>query len=96
MKLTEAQIQLQIIEALRFDGWLCVRNAQGAFAHKGYADWTIIKKGRVIFMEIKTATGRQSQSQLEFMHVVRCAGGEYMLVRRLEDVAELLEKVSLT
>ena len=44
-----------------------------------------------IYLEVKTATGRQSKSQKEFQERI---GGYYYLVRGIEDVIEAFDKVS--
>ena len=44
-----------------------------------------------IYLEVKTATGRQSKSQKEFQERI---GGYYFIVRSVDDVIEAFDKIS--
>jgi hypothetical protein len=48
-----------------------------------------MRDGRTVWVEAKTATGKQSEYQVEFERCVLAAGGEYRLARGLEDVTDL-------
>lgn len=51
----------------------------------GVSDLIIITDKWTIFVEVKTQTGVQSESQKRFQSIVEALGYEYMLVRSLED-----------
>ena len=51
----------------------------------GVSDLIIIQPDRVLFVEVKTETGRQSPKQKEFQSVVELMGYPYLIVRSLED-----------
>lgn len=51
----------------------------------GASDLIIIFPGKLIFVEVKTDTGRQSDVQKEFEKRVNALGFEYWLVRSLEE-----------
>jgi len=51
----------------------------------GVSDLIIIETNRVIFVEVKTETGTQSQKQKDFQAKVEALGYCYLLVRSLED-----------
>ena len=51
----------------------------------GISDLIVITKNEVIFVEVKTQTGRQSKKQKEFQSKVETLGYKYLLVRSLED-----------
>lgn len=56
----------------------------------GVSDLIIIKpNGQLIFIELKTETGRQSDSQKEFEQRVKLLGYEYHLIRSLKEFIEL-------
>lgn len=57
----------------------------------GVSDLVIVSPGEVIFVEVKTPTGRQSPSQKEFQTTVEALGFRYILVRSLEDFKKQLE-----
>ena len=51
----------------------------------GVSDLIIIKPNEVIFVEVKTEIGKQSDKQKEFQQIVETLGFKYLLVRSLED-----------
>lgn len=59
------------------NGWYVIRNQQNIGSHKGLADFTVIKDGLVIFVEVKGDKGRQSQAQKEFGNNIKKHGGYY-------------------
>lgn len=52
---------------------------------KGASDCIIVRNAQVLFVEVKTNTGRQSKEQIEFQQTVEALGFRYILVRSLED-----------
>lgn len=52
----------------------------------------ILRGGRFIAVEVKTAKGRQSKQQKSFERMVRSMGGIYVLARSVEDVVEVLDE----
>lgn len=58
----------------------------------GTSDLLIIApKGKVIFCETKTATGKQRDSQKQFQATVEKLGHIYILARTVNDVLEVLK-----
>lgn len=57
----------------------------------GVSDVVIVREREVIFVEVKTPTGRQSPSQKEFQNAVESLGFRYLLVRGLEDFKKQME-----
>lgn len=51
----------------------------------GVSDLIIVNNKEVIFVEVKTETGKQSPRQIEFELSVKKLGHRYLLVRSLED-----------
>lgn len=58
----EALLQAKIIKALEADGWFVLKLIQTN--KNGIPDLEIIKTGRVIFLEIKSESGKVSDLQL--------------------------------
>jgi len=56
----------------------------------GCSDLIIALKGKVIFVEMKTAYNGQSDAQLEFQQSVEALGFEYKIIRTLEAFKELV------
>ncbi len=87
----ETYIRKAVVDALRLAGWFVYYNMNfGIGQHKGLADLTAMKDGRVVYIEIKTATGRQSPEQIQFQRDCESHGVKYFLARSVQDVAPLL------
>ena len=52
----------------------------------GVADVIVLKHGKMICLEAKSPTGKQSPEQKQFEQNVKASGGEYYLVRCVQDV----------
>jgi Holliday junction resolvase len=100
--ITEQKIQRQIIEYLTLKGWFVIKNnTVGIYVKsrdsyipnpaRGLADLTAIREGRVVMIECKVAKGKQSPSQAQFEANWKGKGGEYILVRSLDEVIKSLE-----
>lgn len=57
--------------------------------NSGFSDLLIMKNGKVIFLEIKTPSGKQSDKQKEFQEIVESVGVPYVLADCINDVKEL-------
>ena len=90
---TKTQPETVILRAVRrhleTDGWYVVRIQQGLGCVKGIADLVATKAGRTIWVEVKTATGKQSDYQLDFERAILAHGGEYVVARSTADVDHL-------
>ncbi len=62
---------------------------------KGIPDYMCIKRGRVIFFEVKTKTGVVSEDQEKFILNWTSKGGEAYVVRSVEDVQKVLKGLGL-
>lgn len=58
----------------------------------GAADLILIYNGKVLFMEVKTDIGKQSEAQIEFEHRITENGLKYYIVRSLEQAQELVKQ----
>ena len=56
----------------------------------GLPDIIVCYLGKLIGLEVKTKTGRQSQAQKQAEQDILQAGGEYHIVRSISDVKEIL------
>lgn len=86
---SETIIKKQVKAYLQLRGWFIFYNLQGVGAYKGVPDFIAVKEGRVVFLEVKTATGRLSNWQLIFQAHIEDGGGEYVVVRSLEDAMDV-------
>ena len=56
----------------------------------GVSDTIVILPGKVLFIEFKTATGRQSDRQKEFEEIVTNLEYEYFICRSLKDFQDII------
>ena len=85
----ESEIRKQVQDYLRWKGWFVFYLLQGLGCYPGLSDLVAIKNGRVIFIEMKTSRGKQSDHQKKFHGDVEWHGGEYRVVRCIDDVSDL-------
>ena len=65
----------------------------GMGVHTGFADLIVISGGRVLFLEVKSETGRLRKSQEVFRDTVCAQGFGWALVRSVDDaLAALADK----
>ncbi len=57
----------------------------GMGVHPGFADLVVISNRRVLFIEVKSRTGRLSASQEAFADLVMAQGFAWALVRSIDD-----------
>ena len=60
----------------------------------GQADIMAIRAGRLLAIEVKTATGRQSAAQLAWQRALEAAGGVYVVARSVDDAVAALERLN--
>lgn len=100
----ETDIQLAICDYLNYKNIFFWRNnntpifdpkykifrAMPKYTMKGIPDIIIIQKGRFIGLEVKTPKTKQSERQVEFEKNCIKAGGQYHVVRSIDDVEKIL------
>jgi len=57
----------------------------------GVSDLIVIVPNRIIFLELKTESGIQSESQKEFQSNVQSLGFEYLLIRNLKEYENFMQ-----
>jgi len=100
VKHIEDNIQAGIVKLLRLNGFLvfsvpnggqrsaitgAILKKTGALA--GVSDLIIVLDSRVVFVEVKTATGRQQDTQKVFQERVEQLGHRYEIWRSIRDCA---------
>lgn len=89
-EISENDIKRQVKNYLNIKGWFNFHILQGIGAFKGIPDRIAIKNGRVILLEIKKPGGKLSEHQQRFKESMERAGGEYYVVRSLEEIMKIL------
>jgi hypothetical protein len=87
---TEKEIQKQCVDWLRIKGYYCVKIHQSLGSFRGIADYWIIGPYYHGWIEFKTAKGVQSDYQKEFQCQVVSHGGQYKVIRSLEEIMRML------
>ena len=93
MKLNETHIKSQIKDYLAIKNIFNYPVLQGMGAYKGIPDRILHYRGRVIYLEVKTQTGKLSPAQEEFCWQCANDGIDYWVVRSIEDLETHLELV---
>lgn len=103
----ESQIQRQMVAwfRLQYPKFIIAAVPNGGFRNKleasimkaegvlaGFSDLIIIADGNVLFVEVKTAKGYQSDLQKEFQANVERMGFQYSVCRSLQDFQLTFEK----
>lgn len=73
-------------------GLAALKNRAGyiRFGVAGQADLSVIYRGRAIEIEVKTASGAQSDLQRDYQRAVERAGGLYVVARSVADAMRAL------
>jgi len=85
-KSIEGNIKNGVRNILRFERWYVINNFQGLGCYPGMSDLTAVKDGKVLFIEIKTETGKLSDNQLVFQKEIESRGGNYLVIRSVEQI----------
>lgn len=62
----------------------------GMGVHPGFADLIVLSQGRVLFLEVKSKTGRLCPAQVAFRDAVQAQGFAWALVRSVDDAMAAL------
>ncbi len=95
----ETILQNQIRVALSEYG-ICIRNNVGTFMTedgrkivcgvKGMSDLMFLGRGKCVFLEVKTETGKPTQEQLNFISHMKHIGINAGIVRSVDDAIKLI------
>lgn len=63
---------------------------------KGVSDLVLVLPGKVVFIELKTDTGRQSTEQADFQGKCQARGHQYVIIRSFREFQEfILTKINI-
>jgi Holliday junction resolvase len=96
MTTPEGKVLDKVKQELKAQGWYVIRinqfNKRGYSVHKGISDIIAVGNGRTLFIEVKTPDNKQSDDQLAFEYEIKERGGEYYVVRSVEELTNIIEK----
>lgn len=93
MRKPEAKLQTKIVAVLRSKGALVTTTSD---IGRGVADLIVLFEGRYIELELKTESGDQRRLQEIRQELIHMKGGEYYVVRHVEDIDFILDKRNST
>ena len=90
--IAEKDIRRVCKDYLSVKGWFVFHLLQGLGCYPGLTDMVAIKDGRVLFIELKRpGRSKQSDRQKKFQADIERVGGEYCLIKCLEDLIEAIK-----
>jgi len=101
-KTPESSVMSALRDWLGWKGWMIVRNQQSMGSQPGVPDLTVIREGRVLWIEVKRpkvlgesgkmiAEGELSGAQARFRDDLLRHKGEFVLARSVEDLERYLD-----
>lgn len=97
----ESEFQSVVVTALRARGYMVTEGPKGSAGNgavyytAGTPDLTILKDGRVCWIELKQPTGRLSPEQQQWHEDCRAHGGLVFVAHDLYEVWDALEKAGM-
>lgn len=90
----ESSIMREIRQYLTREGYYWSNLPAGIVGHRqGDPDMIACIEGRYVALEGKTRTGRQSPRQKEVENLILKSGGIYEIIRNVDDVKIIVEKI---
>lgn len=74
LAISEADFQAQVVEVAKLCGWRVYHPWLSVKSAKGYPDLTLVRGGRLIFVELKSERGYVSAEQHEWLDALTQAG----------------------
>lgn len=85
----ETAVKRAVRAHLRSQGYFVYPNTAGMGSHPGISDLCAVRAGAVLWVEAKSSSGRLSPAQEQFRTDIENHGGAYVVVRSVDDLAEL-------
>lgn len=80
--MTEAQWMTRVLDTAAWHGWRCYHPFDSRRSTPGWPDLTMVRRGRLVIAELKTASGRVTPAQREWLaDLSACPGVETYLWR---------------
>jgi hypothetical protein len=89
--ISEADLSSLIVEVARLGGWRRYHTFSSKRSAHGYPDWTFVKGERLLFVELKSETGKLRDDQAEWLDALAQVAGVETYVWRPSDWDELVE-----
>jgi len=86
---TEKQLQSDIIRIARAAGWKVYHTHDSRRSEYGYPDLTMVRRGRLIFAEIKRELGKPTPEQSEWLEALSVVPRIEVFIWRPQDWTEI-------
>jgi VRR-NUC domain len=80
-RISEARFQRQIIDYAELMGWRCYFTYRSNHSPVGFPDLVLVRRPRVVWIEVKTERGRLSDAQRAWINELADCGQEVHVVR---------------
>ncbi len=74
--MTERELQDAIIEVAKLTGWMVYHTWRSDHSPAGFPDLVLVRDGRLIFAELKSAKGKLTVNQRQWLRALERAGQE--------------------
>ena len=85
----ERDFQAAVVELARLAGWRCYHTFDSRRSEPGFPDLCLVRGGQIVFAELKTAHGRLSAAQREWLAALGACPGVDAVLWRPEDWDEI-------
>jgi hypothetical protein len=79
--ITEKQFEAQVRQLARLCGWLCYHTWRSIHSPAGFPDLVLLRGQRLVFAELKTARGRLTAAQQQWLEALRQTPAEVYVWR---------------
>ena len=91
--MTETQLQRAIIQLAELFGWLVYHTHDSRHSQPGFPDLVLVRGGRIIFVELKSAKGTVSKDQEEWLKRLSATKAEVWVWRPADWLSGAIERV---
>ena len=70
--MTERQLQDAVLKLARLQGWLVYHTYDSRRSQPGFPDLVMVRKGQLLFVELKGAKGKLAREQREWIGALAC------------------------
>lgn len=91
----ENNVKREVKDWLSAKNFFHYHNIAGIGSYPGIPDRIAVKKGEVLFIEVKAPYGTQSDDQKKFQSKLNFSEGHYILARGYEDIESYLKEHGL-
>ena len=89
----EADLMATVVQAARYLGYAVYHTADSRRSQPGFPDLTLVRDGRLVFLELKTEKGRVRPEQEIWLEMLAEVPGVVARVVRPADLDEIIEEV---